>query len=596
MRLRRRQPPSHDAGDFLADVSLFAQLPASARADLARGARWVYLPAGSYLFREGDPADDLAVVWSGRLEVLRQIDPKGHEQEVVGTFARGATVGELSLLTSEPRSASVRALRDTELLVVNAAVFERVMLREPGLGLAVARALAQRLRHGYGSLKHPDTPHTIAIIPFDPGLPIQRFLDRFIQTVAQYGGVVVAEEADDNGMPDGRPTGITHGDSAERREQRWAARLDRLEDDFSFVLLVSRHPTVDLAWTRFCLRSADRVLFMLRAGAPPAAVAKDDRALGRDLVFVSSALKTEQIAPARRHLQPRALHHLPDDGGFDAAVDRIARRMTKHAIGLVFSGGGARGLAHIGVIERLQDAGIEIDRAGGCSAGAMAAAMVAAGWSADEILEICRRELVDHKPFSDFTVPREGLIKGKRVSGMLERIFGDVCIEELARPLFVVSADLASGELTVHREGLLRDAVLASMSIPGLMPPVRLDGRLLVDGGLLDNFPVDVMRELDEGPVIGIDVMRQFPLAEAERGPASKGLKDAIGPGIISTLARAMVLGGRSRAEQNRADADLLITPDVHNIGLFDFDRIDDATEAGRRAADEALACGLPWE
>jgi predicted acylesterase/phospholipase RssA len=105
------------------------------------------------------------------------------------------------------------------------------------------------------------------------------------------------------------------------------------------------------------------------------------------------------------------------------------------------------------------------------------------------------------------------------------------------------------------------------------------------------------MRELDEGPVIGVDVMRQFPIAEdADARRVARSLKDNIGPGIISTLARAMVLGGRRRAEQNRAETDLLISPDVHDIGLFDFERIDDAVAAGRRAADEALANGLPWE
>jgi NTE family protein len=592
--MRRRQPPSHDAADFLGEVSLFAGLPAPARAELARGARWLHVPAGSYLFQEGDPATDLAVVWSGRLEVLRRIDHKTRELEVVGTLSRGASVGELSVLTGEPRSASIRALRDTELLVIGADIFERVMLREPELGRALARALAQRLRHGIQPGDQIDTPHTIAVIPLGDGLPVQRFLDRFIPAVAQYGGVAVAEADGESGDGE-RPDPVRHGD--ESREHRWAARLDRLEDDCPFVLLISRNPADDPAWTRFCLRSADRALFLVRGGTPPPWATADERAHGRDLVFVASSLHTERMAAARHLLHPRALHHVPEDDRFDAAVDRVARRTTKNAVGVVFSGGGARGFAHIGVLERLEDAGVDIDRVGGCSAGALAAGMVALGWSAARISDVCRAELVERKPFSDFTVPREGLIKGKRAAAMLERIFGDVHIEELSLPLFVVSADLSTGELMVHREGLLREAVAASMSIPGFSPPVRLDGRLLVDGGLLDNFPTDVMRELDEGPVIGVDVMRQFPIAEdADARRVARSLKDNIGPGIISTLARAMVLGGRRRAEQNRAETDLLISPDVHDIGLFDFERIDDAVAAGRRAADEALANGLPWE
>lgn len=175
---------------------------------------------------------------------------------------------------------------------------------------------------------------------------------------------------------------------------------------------------------------------------------------------------------------------------------------------------------------------------------------------------------------------------------MLLRVFCDTRIEELSLSMFAVSADLATGDLVVHRDGLVRDAIAASMAIPGIAPPIQLGGRLLVDGGILDNFPVDVMAATNEGPVIGVDVMRQFPMPD--RSMVRGRGREAAGPGIVSTLARSMVLGGWQRSEQNRRAADLLISPAVDGIGMFEFDRLDEALDAGRRAADLAIAEGLP--
>jgi NTE family protein len=314
-----------------------------------------------------------------------------------------------------------------------------------------------------------------------------------------------------------------------------------------------------------------------------------------DLVFIGSSLTSARMATARELLSPRAVHLLGEGALLDAGAARIARRAAGRALGLVLSGGGARGLAHLGVLQVLDERGVQIDRTGGCSAGAVAAGLLAMGWPTDKMAEVLRAELVEHHPFTDFTVPRESLIRGRRAMAMLARIFGDTRIEELAVPFFAVSADLGSGDLVVHRDGLVRDAVAASMAIPGFAPPVRLGTRvevggvrterLLVDGGLLDNFPVDVMAGFREGPVIGVDVMRDYP-AEADGNEMR---------GIVATLARSMVLGGWHRAEANRDEADLLISPDVAAIGLFDFDRIDDAVAAGRAAATRALdEDGLP--
>ena len=163
---------------------------------------------------------------------------------------------------------------------------------------------------------------------------------------------------------------------------------------------------------------------------------------------------------------------------------------------------------------------------------------------------------------------------------MLERLFGELTIEELAKPLFTVSADLLSSRLVVHRRGNLMEAVGASMSIPGLAPPLPHGGRLLVDGGVLNNLPVDAMADSAEGPIVAIDVVKRLE-------PSEDG--DAPLPSIMETLSRATVLGSVERAERNRELALLVVTPEVQDIPLRDFRSLDRAVERGREAARRAL-------
>jgi NTE family protein len=261
------------------------------------------------------------------------------------------------------------------------------------------------------------------------------------------------------------------------------------------------------------------------------------------------------------------------------ALARVARRLAGRSVGLVLSGGGARGLAHLGVVAALEDHGVVIDRWGGTSMGALVAAAYASGRTTDEIVDALRRELVQARPFRDLAVPRHGLIRAQRAGRMLERLLGGVLIEELDRPFFCVSCDLHSATEVVHRTGPLKAAVGASMRIPGFAPPLPLDGRLLVDGGVLNNLPVDVMVADEEGPVVAVDVMRPFGTAT----PAAV-------PGLLETVGRSMVLGSWQKAARNRDLADLVVTPDLGDVGMFDWRRLDELVTLGRRAAEAAMA------
>jgi NTE family protein len=171
----------------------------------------------------------------------------------------------------------------------------------------------------------------------------------------------------------------------------------------------------------------------------------------------------------------------------------------------------------------------------------------------------------------------------------------DGVIEELPRDFFCVSGDLLTAELFVHRRGELYRAVGASMSLPGLVAPALVDGHMLVDGGVLNNLPVDVMAGTGEGPVIAVDVTTRFeppPLVAAENGARrrqrSRHEQPRL-PNFTETLTRALLLGSVSPAEAARSQADLVIAPQIDGVGMLEWHQLDRMREAGREAARTAL-------
>ena len=538
----------------LAGVPLLAGADAEALEALAADAYPRRVLAGEWLIREGDDAEDLYVVLRGRLRAVAGVDADRRTLRVLGP---GAAIGELALLTGSVRSASVQAVRDSTLLQLGRGRFVELMERDPRFAAAVARELAAQLQLSGGLAAPPTRPALIALRRLDPGVPLEAVASSLARALSAYGPVEVLE-ADAAGT----------------------SAVERAEDENAHVLLVDEAGAG--VWSDLCARQADRTLLVATAESPPPGEASPDA----DLVVLgpSSGGALRALLDA---VQPRAHHRLASTEPSDPGAARLARRLVGRALGVVLSGGGARGFAHIGALAELEADGIDVDRYGGCSMGSFIAAMAAAGWSARDIRDRCHEELVRHSPFNDYTLPRVALIRSRKAARMFDRLFGEMTIEELAKPLFTVSADLLSSRLVVHRRGSLTEAVGASMSIPGLVPPLSRSGRLLVDGGVLNNLPIDAMADSEEGPIVAVDVVRRLEASGADEPPL---------PSIMETLSRATVLGSVERAERNRELALLVITPDTQDIPLRDFRALDRAVEAGRAAARAALDAGAREE
>jgi NTE family protein len=187
------------------------------------------------------------------------------------------------------------------------------------------------------------------------------------------------------------------------------------------------------------------------------------------------------------------------------------------------------------------------------------------------------------------------LVRGKKVSARLREHFGDVCIEELPLPFFAVSSDLTTGRIHVHHDGALWRALRASVALPGILPPVTHHGHLLVDGGVMNNLPVDVMREhaLGAGPIIACDVTGEVDLRATSEHYGEQPWwlawrKVAGSPSIISILMRSGTVGSEAQRRIVREQCDFLIEPPMPTIGLRDWKKFDQAIQEGY---DTARAC-----
>jgi NTE family protein len=280
--------------------------------------------------------------------------------------------------------------------------------------------------------------------------------------------------------------------------------------------------------------------------------------------------------------------------------ERIVRLLTGRAVGLVLSGGGARGFAHLGVVRALREHGVPIDIVGGSSMGGILAAGVASDWDDADLVERFRRCFVDTNPLSDFTLPIVSLVSGRKVGQLLKRELGEIDIEDLPLPFFCVSSNLTTGRTAVHQQGPLWRWLRASVAIPGVLPPVFHGGEVYVDGGAMNNLPVDVMREKGRGPVIGVDVGADSAFTtdiEATETPpwwnllfGRRGGRRR--PNILQILWRTGMVNSATATMLRRTQSDLLLTPALESLDLLDWKSFARAIDIGYRDACERLADG----
>jgi NTE family protein len=470
----------------------------------------------------------------------------------------GELVGEAAWLLGTARSATVVALRDSELLLIPHAELDRIAARSTHFSLALARLCARRLRHSNRQEYRPKRAHIFALVPNSVEVDIAELATRLVDELGKTGRTELVWDA--------------------RATTHTATWFNRIEEDNDFVVYVANWAAS--GWTRQCCRQADVILMAApargRINPWPAGIIEAATARGARVELAllhQGSIHPGCTAPWLRTLPATLHHHIVEAGDYG----RIARLLMRRGVGLVLSGGGARGFAHLGMIRALREAKVPIDFLGGVSIGAIIAAGAAMGWSDEEMQLRYRRSFVATNPVNDYTFPFLALTRGKKVSRLLEREYGEALIEDLRHPYFCVSANLTTGRLFEHRQGRISHALRASVAIPGVMPPVFHEDGVLVDGAAINNLPVDVMQTHAPGFVIGIDV-------GADRNFGARRVN------IFQVLIHAGLVNSSASEQAQRQLADLLLKPPLADIDLLNWQAFDGAIEAGYNYARLALA------
>lgn len=579
---------SLDVVPALASIKFLEDVPRRALRAAGKEARWFSVPAGWPLFRAGEMSDSIFFVLTGSFGAFKAM--RDGRSEFLGHIRAGEPVGEMAMFQggididgdglpdNVPHTSSVYALRDSEVLEISRKGFERISSAEPEILNAMIRLILSRLQEG-NQRNRRTAPKVFTLVATSPSIDLELRAEAIKKALSRF---------------DIKTRVVTGSEGNEKP----SSFFDKLEAENDIVILTSTMR--DNAWYRLSMRQADRIWVVARADAKPSyPLFPEENSPAQSLKLVDVLLlhhgeDRDACRPAdwlRAAGAARIFHWQGIDG---ESCDRLARTIAGRSVGVVFSGGGARAYAHIGVVRAMRELGIPIDFAGGASMGAVVAGCVAMGWDDDEIDYRIRKGFVDTNPLGDWNIPVVGMVKGHRVDSRLREHFGNAEIGDLEMPFFAVSTNLTDGAYRVHRQGLLRKALRATIALPGILPPVVDDGEVLVDGAVLNNFPADVMRELQRGFVVGCDVARAPEGLKAKdfvNPPgffgwvAKHGFSSA--PPIAGLLMRSATVSVNPTAGRELVDA--LILPELVDIELRDWKAYDRAVDAGYRAAMTAL-------
>ncbi|MBC7987552.1 MAG: patatin-like phospholipase family protein [Sphingomonadaceae bacterium] len=546
-------------------VEAFAGLDEEGLAALATASRLIAVGGGEYLVREGEEADALYIVSTGRFFVQLA------NGLVVAEIGAGEPVGELAFFSGVPRTADVRAMRDSTVFALTREAYDAIVAEHPDIEHAILAAVAGRLARAtrHSAAMEAKAGKVIALIPAAGSAFPEGFVESLAAAVARHGEARIVS-------PEERPEGV---DSESPGFGRWLGELEHGSDR---LLLVAGE---EEGWNRAISRNADALVIAAPLQGESRALSPlEEYALPlflRDDVHLVlwRPRRDDPIGGSLAWLADREVklhHHLGLDSESDFA--RVARFLTGKAVGVVLAGGGALGCAHIGVMQGLIESGVPIDFYGGTSAGAAMGGALARGLSPDETIDQMEAMFILAKAMKKITLPIHSILDPRVFDRELEKRYGTQDIADLPYNFFGVSTNLSTNSVYVHRRGPLWQAVRASGSLPTILPPLISDeGDVLVDGGVLDNIPTGVMRQCKAGPNIVVTLRGE---EEEWRVTAKYGglrtpfqlVRDVVlrrkarndFPGIVEVMSRSMVVTSAAAVRANLSQADVLLNPPIH--------------------------------
>lgn len=574
----------------LNELPFFKEMPSDMRDLLLEEMQSIRLTCNEVLFREGDLSDDLYLIASGRIRLL-----KGNQ--IIAELNRGEVLGELALLTASPRSATAMAIKDALLLKLSKSSFNRFYDKNSKNFLPLIKSSIVRLLKP----KSEKAPAGDFCIFFDSSFEKKEFfIEEFKRELSKYGKVAVIRKADLEGLLEHEHV-IDNLLELENPIDHWLT-VQEIEHDF--VIYMADEALTP--WTLKSIRQAERVLILTdsenNSFQNPFTLSflTECQALNKqiDLIllhrvpegFAKNTMKWFSVLPKETFI-----HHLRLDKPQDVA--RISRLISGHAVTLVLGGGGAPTMVYVGAYKALRELGVPIDAIGASCAGNFIAAFIAMEYSVEEIAEVSRTKAPGSVfQLMDLTIPLLGLIKGGKVERVVRDFYGDLNIEDLWIPFFTVATNISKYKAEVITRGPLWKAVRASVGIPVVMPPVsNVEGDLLIDGAVINNLPVDIMADYIRKSAIIAGRLKKGDI-DAVQLPHGKlrfwKLLKKIIKGdflirkvnIFEIIDRTSMMASRKHSREMAEKADIVLEFDVQNIAFFQYDTVEELIEIGYQA------------
>jgi predicted acylesterase/phospholipase RssA len=515
----------------------------------------------------------------------------------VGEMGRGDVVGEIGLLQHQPRSGTVTATRDSVVAEMSETIFLGLIDRQPRMMVelfldAMARSKSPRWH---------SAPSTVLGVLMRPGLAAVGLVDALQAELERFGEVRTLSRETAEATLD--HPGIANAKPGSLGEVRLARFINETELAADFVVIdVGNDPD---QWARRALRMVEHLLIVVPPGVTESEVDQlaglaglAGTAIPRTaVVFGGAGTAPTGSAELRRRLEASRVVHIRERDTSD--IGRLARLVTGRANSLVLSGGGGRGFAHIGVYRALMELGFPLDLVAGASMGGVLGAAIADRSTPEEVVGWAEARFADSL---DYTIPVVSLVKGERIADFARERFGERDIEDLRLTYYALSTDLTTSRAHVHDTGSVVLAIRATSAIPGVMPPVPHGDALLVDGGVLNNLPIDVARvHAPLGNLVASDVAPpRGPGAHGDYGLSASGWqalrsrwrKDGIAyPRMTAVLMRSMITASMRERDAQIHDglADCYLELDIRGVSMLEFDTPRDVAARGYDSAMPVL-------
>ncbi len=533
--------------------------------------------AGQYLFQQGDSENALYIVLSGRLRALHQTEDG---MKILGDVSAGEPVGELALFSKEPRTASVVAIRKTAVVQIDEADYNALVNQYPQFAFTLTQFVINRLKRNAFQQKLGAAPKNIVVIMLQPDHDFTPWTDAMMRELGVMGMNINVY------YPEAQSSENPH------------AIFEDMENSKGMNILVcdDEHPV----WANQCLMYCDLVVVATEFDAPSTLYDIEkhlgiysDNILNKKIYLL--LLHTENAplpTQTRRWFEHRIVNlHLHIRKNNSKDIRRFCRIITHQAVGLVLGGGGAKGFAHIGAAKAMLEMGIEFDFVGGTSAGALyGIGLTLTDFNMPQVTQICQKGVARRVTSNDYNLPFLSLMTGKKMRAYLHEMLGDTHLEDIWVNTYCVSTNYSTAAIKIHDMGLARQKLEASIAIPGVFPPVIIDRHLHVDGGVMDNLPIEAMYQKPVRHVIAIALSAQSPhLVNIDEIPSAWALlvntftkKHRYRlPQMAALLINSLTLNSVQKQAITKTQVSLYLEMDLRTFGFLDWTKWQELIEKG---------------